>query len=52
MLYLGEIIEEGPSGALFIESLHPYTQGLVQSIPRLDCDRKVELNSIPGSLLP
>jgi oligopeptide/dipeptide ABC transporter ATP-binding protein len=50
VMYLGQIVEESPSAAVFADPLHPYTQGLVKSIPRLDGDRKAELYVIPGSV--
>jgi oligopeptide/dipeptide ABC transporter ATP-binding protein len=50
VMYLGQIVEEGPAALVFAEPLHPYTQGLVKSIPRLDGGRKAELSVIPGSV--
>jgi oligopeptide/dipeptide ABC transporter ATP-binding protein len=50
VMYLGQIVEEAPSAAIFAEPLHPYTQGLLKSIPGLDDDRKGELHVIPGSV--
>ena len=40
VMYLGHIMEEGPAESLFRESLHPYTQGLLRSIPRLQSKRE------------
>src|SRR6476660_1319799 len=49
VMYAGEIVERGPVDALFESPQHPYTIGLLASIPRLD--RRVEtLASIEGSL--
>ncbi|WP_027964410.1 ABC transporter ATP-binding protein [Halalkalibacillus halophilus] len=36
VMYAGKIIESGTKHELFYEPLHPYTQGLLNSIPRLD----------------
>jgi peptide/nickel transport system ATP-binding protein len=46
VLYAGNLIEEAPSATLFERPLHPYTQYLIRSLPRLD-DRE-ERVSIPG----
>jgi peptide/nickel transport system ATP-binding protein len=36
VMYAGKVIEEAPVRELFARPLHPYTQGLIRSIPRLD----------------
>ena len=36
VMYLGEIVERGPSEAVFEDPAHPYTRALVESIPSLD----------------
>lgn len=47
VMYAGKIVEEGDANSIFEKPLHPYTQGLLASIPSLD--RKQEkLDSIPG----
>lgn len=47
VMYAGKIVEEGDVNSIFEKPLHPYTQGLLASIPSLD--RKQEkLDSIPG----
>jgi ABC-type dipeptide/oligopeptide/nickel transport system ATPase component len=33
VMYMGKVVEEAPVGDLFQEPLHPYTQGLLESIP-------------------
>jgi len=49
VMYAGQIVEEGDSTAIFYDSRHPYTKGLIRSVPRLE--RTVErLNSIEGSI--
>jgi oligopeptide/dipeptide ABC transporter ATP-binding protein len=50
VMYLGQIVEEAPSAAVFAEPLHPYTQGLVKSIPSLDGNRAAPLHVIPGGV--
>ena len=49
VMYAGHIVETAPVEELFHRPLHPYTQGLLASIPRLDQPEK-ELTSIPGSV--
>jgi peptide/nickel transport system ATP-binding protein len=54
VMYAGKKVEEAPVGALFAHPLHPYTHGLMASIPRLDLlrgegdVRKRRLEEIPG----
>lgn len=47
VMYAGRIIEEASTAELFDSPLHPYTQGLLHSIPSLSHDRE-SLDSIPG----
>ena len=49
VMYAGVIVEKGPVREVFRRPLHPYAQGLLASIPRLDQPSK-ELTSIPGSV--
>lgn len=48
VMYAGRLIEHGETSDLFAHAKHPYTQGLLQSIPTLDGDRKNELIPIEG----
>ncbi|GAE05958.1 oligopeptide transport ATP-binding protein OppD [Paenibacillus sp. JCM 10914] len=50
VMYLGQIVEEAATEQLFQKPLHPYTQGLIQSIPKLDGDRHDKLHVIEGSV--
>jgi peptide/nickel transport system ATP-binding protein len=36
VMYAGKVVEEAPVEALFADPRHPYTQGLIRSIPRVD----------------
>ena len=48
VMYAGEIVEEAPVDALFSQPRHPYTQGLLRSMPRADQQRG-KLASLGGS---
>ena len=58
VMYAGRKVEEAAVGELFARPLHPYTSGLMASIPRLDLmrgqvDRKTDrLQEIPGIVPP
>ena len=49
VMYGGLIMEEAPIDDLFEKPLHPYTQGLLQSIPDIMQDKNKRLSPIPGS---
>jgi oligopeptide/dipeptide ABC transporter ATP-binding protein len=48
VMYAGRVAEQGPVGEIFARPRHPYTNGLLSSIPRLTGRRKSRLNSIEG----
>ena len=52
VMYAGKVVEEASVGELFANPRHPYTQGLIRSIPRVDRDaeHKERLEQIPGSV--
>ncbi|MCW5612065.1 MAG: ABC transporter ATP-binding protein [Rubrivivax sp.] len=52
VMYAGKVVEEAPVGELFAHPRHPYTQGLIRSIPRIDtaATHKVRLEAIPGTV--
>ena len=51
VMYAGQVVEEAPTEALFAAPAHPYTQGLMAAVPRVD--RPAErLTAIPGQVPP
>jgi peptide/nickel transport system ATP-binding protein len=52
VMYAAKVAEEAAVGDLFKEPLHPYTQGLLRSIPRLDlaATERRRLETIPGTV--
>ena len=50
VMYSGRIVEEAPAGEIFQRPLHPYTRGLLQSIPRRGARER--LKAIPGAVPP
>jgi peptide/nickel transport system ATP-binding protein len=48
VMYAGRIVERASAGTIFSAPEHPYTWGLLNSIPRLDTPRDEELVPIPG----
>jgi len=48
VMYAGRVVEVAPARALFARPLHPYTRGLLRSIPGLDPERPRRLEVIPG----
>jgi peptide/nickel transport system ATP-binding protein len=52
VMYAGKVVEEAPVERLFAEPLHPYTQGLIRSIPRIDraATHKTRLEAIGGAV--
>jgi len=48
VMYAGRIVEEAPVADLYKRPLHPYTLGLLGSVPRLDQEEKESLDTIPG----
>lgn len=48
VMYLGQIVEEGSVTEIFEHPGHPYTQGLIQSIPQMEGDIPNRLYMIPG----
>jgi peptide/nickel transport system ATP-binding protein len=52
VMYAGKVVEEAPADRLFANPRHPYTQGLIRSIPRIDlaAARKERLETIAGTV--
>jgi len=52
IMYAGEIVESGPARALLDNPLHPYTKGLIASVPKLGAQKKLgaRLDEIPGNV--
>ena len=50
VMYLGQMVEEASVTDIFEHPLHPYTVGLIQSIPQMTTDSEQELFMIKGSL--
>ncbi|MEO8716723.1 MAG: ABC transporter ATP-binding protein [Burkholderiales bacterium] len=52
VMYAGKVIEEAPVQVLFSAPRHPYTQGLIRSIPRIDraATHRARLEAIPGTV--
>jgi peptide/nickel transport system ATP-binding protein len=52
VMYAGRVVEEAPVAELFARPRHPYTQGLIRSIPRIDtaATHKTRLEAIAGTV--
>jgi peptide/nickel transport system ATP-binding protein len=49
VMYAGRVVEYGSAASIFAHPGHPYTWGLLASMPRLDRDRSTRLVPIPGT---
>ena len=52
VMYAGEIVERGETDQILHRPRHPYTQGLVAAVPRLDAPKNAPLADIPGTVPP
>lgn len=48
VMYAGRVVEQGRTEDIFADPKHPYTRGLINSVPRLDHESEQRLTSIPG----
>lgn len=48
VMYLGQVVEEADVDSIFDAPKHPYTQGLIRSIPQIDGDKSERLYQIDG----
>ena len=48
VMYCGKVVEEAPTGPLIEAPRHPYTRGLIDSIPKMRGERTPRLRQIPG----
>jgi oligopeptide/dipeptide ABC transporter ATP-binding protein len=48
VMYAGKVVEQGPARDIYHSPRHPYTLGLLRSVPRLDLPRKAKLDPIDG----
>lgn len=52
VMYGAQVVEESPVEDLFLQPMHPYTQGLLRAIPRMDrqAGQRLRLEQIPGTV--
>lgn len=50
VMYLGKIMEQGPTDEIFSNPKHPYTQALLSSIPKLDPEKRTKRIPLKGEI--
>jgi oligopeptide/dipeptide ABC transporter ATP-binding protein len=50
VMYLGQVVEHAPVDDIFHNPQHPYTRGLLRSIPRMESHTRERLETIPGTV--
>jgi peptide/nickel transport system ATP-binding protein len=48
IMYAGRVVEHADAGAIFARPRHPYTRGLLRSIPKVGAEKTRRLETIPG----
>jgi peptide/nickel transport system ATP-binding protein len=48
IMYAGRIVERAPADGIFVRPLHPYTRGLLRSVPKVGAEKTRRLTAIPG----
>ena len=48
IMYAGRIVERAPAEGIFVRPLHPYTRGLLRSVPKVGAEKTRRLVAIPG----
>ena len=49
VMYAGRVVESGTTAEVFADPRHPYTLGLLESVPKVDTAVEGRLHAIPGS---
>ncbi len=52
VMYAGEIVEKGLAASILKFPRHPYTEGLIAAVPRIDAPKDAKLRDIPGTVPP
>ena len=50
VMYLGRVVEQGPTAQIFKNPKHPYTRALLSSTPRIKPEQRIEKIRLPGEL--
>jgi len=50
VMYMGRVVERGPTKQIFTNPQHPYTRALLSSTPRIDPKQRIEKIRLPGEL--
>ena len=50
VMYLGRVVEQGPVHDIFHRPRHPYTRALLQSVPSLHAEPRIQLPTVAGSI--
>jgi len=49
-MYLGRIVEQGPTEVVLAKPLHPYTRALLSAVPSVDAAKRREVLKLPGDI--